>query len=380
MKYRYRFHPIGYALGENEKFYSDMEAKGWRVVKRGFYLSKFVRSEPAASRYRIEVVPPGFEEDGCTMPPEQRAVYEDCGWEYVLSHRLFHLFRAPAGSEAPEFYTDLAGQIAAIEALGKLNWWGWLPIFVIVFGNSYFNRYRTSGIKGLLYDWYMSWVEKPAAIGLYTLFLLWLLYLTLRQTWYIKYTCRRLRQGIPLDHNPQERHTAHKAICGAMLALAILCGVLMALQATWHSEQPLPEQADGPYLLIYDLGREREPHATPVRRSRTLLAERWEVWDVADSEAGDWMRQVVYRLHSPGAARRMAAALRETSSGYSSFRSDECYPYTTGDLDAWICDYSLVAVQGPMAAFIYFGNKQDPKELLAVLEDRWAAYTEEGTA
>ena len=50
MKYRYRLHPIGYTLGENEKFYSDMEAKGWRVVKRGAYLSKFVRSEHAAYR------------------------------------------------------------------------------------------------------------------------------------------------------------------------------------------------------------------------------------------------------------------------------------------------------------------------------------------
>ena len=32
---KYKFHPETYELGENEKFYSDMEAKGWRLVKRG---------------------------------------------------------------------------------------------------------------------------------------------------------------------------------------------------------------------------------------------------------------------------------------------------------------------------------------------------------
>lgn len=378
MKYRYRLHPIGYALGENEKFYSDMEAKGWRVVKRGAYLSKFVRSEPTSNRYRIEVVPPGFMEGGCTMPPEQRAVYEDCGWEYVLGRDQLHLFRAPEGSEAPEFYVDPADQLPAIEALGKLNWWGWPAIVVIVFGRSFFVQHRTSGIKGALYDWYMSWVEQPAAAGLYALFLLWMLYLTLRQTWYINRTRRSLKNGVPLDHNPQQRHTAHKVVCGALLAMAVLCGVLMAVQAAGSREQPLPEQADGPYLLIYDLGRERGANAAnTVRRSRTLLADRWELFDAAD---GDWIHQVVYRLHSPGAARRVAAALRETSRGYSSFRPDECYPYTTGDLDAWICDYSLVAVQDRMAAFIYFGSRQDPEELLAALADRWEAYAKEGAA
>ena len=88
-------------------------------------------------------------------------------------------------------------------------------------------------------------------------------------------------------------------------------------------------------------------------------------------------RQKFYPMGSPGAARRVAAALRETSRGYS-FRPDECYIYTTGELDAWICDYSLVAVQGRMAAFIYYGGNGDPEELLAVLADRWTAYTEEG--
>ena len=77
----------------------------------------------------------------------------------------------------------------------------------------------------------MYWVEQPASIGLYVLLMLWILYLWLRQNWYIRRTCRRLKSGVPLDHNPQERHTAHSVICGTILTLAVLCGVLMAVQA-----------------------------------------------------------------------------------------------------------------------------------------------------
>lgn len=378
MKYRYKIHPIGYALGETEKFYSDMERKGWRVVKRGLYLSKFVRTEPGEARYRIEMTAPGFMEDGCTMPPEQRAVYEDCGWEYVLGKNQFHLFRAPAGSEAPEFYTDPAGQIAAIEALRHLNWWGWPVIAIIVFLNPHFIWGRASGIKGYLYSWYMYWMDHPASVGFYALFMLWMLYLTLRQSWYIRRTCRSLRQGIPLDHNPQERHTAHKIINRTLLALIVVCGILAGAQKVWNRAQPLPEQADGPYLLMGDLGREHEESSSNyIRRTRTPLGNRWEVEDSSDGQYGAWMRQEVYRLRSPETARRVADALRETNRGYS-FLPDECYAYTTGELDAWICDYSLVAVQGRMAAFIYFGSRQDPEELLAVLENRWTAYSEEG--
>ncbi len=374
MKYRYRVHPIDYALGENEKFYSDMEAKGWRVVKRGIYLSKFAPAEPGKVRYRFEVVTPGFAEDGCTMPPEQRAVYEDCGWEYVLGRDLLHLFRAPEGSDAPEFYVDPAGQLPTIEALRNQNWWGWLPIAAVIIS-------RPSGLRGSPYAWYMYWVEQPASIGLYVLLMLWILYLWLRQNWYIRRTCRRLKSGVPLDHNPQERHTAHSVICGTILTLAVLCGVLMAVQAVGSREQPLPEQSDGPYLLMGDLGREHQvSSANHIHRTRTLLADWWEVWDSSDGQAGAWMWQNVYRLRSPGMAASFAAALRNTRNTRLTPTSDEYYFYAIGDLNAWIYQYSheLVAVSGPLAAYIHYGSSQDPEELLAVLSDRWTAYTEEG--
>ena len=41
MKRRYRRHYDDYAIGENEKLYSDMAARGWFLEKRGSYFSRF---------------------------------------------------------------------------------------------------------------------------------------------------------------------------------------------------------------------------------------------------------------------------------------------------------------------------------------------------
>ena len=79
---KYKFHPENYELGENEKFYSDMEASGWRLVKRGANLSKFVPVEPSRARYRVEVSAPGFLEEA-NMSEAQLTVFADCGWEHV---------------------------------------------------------------------------------------------------------------------------------------------------------------------------------------------------------------------------------------------------------------------------------------------------------
>ena len=100
---RYRFHPGDYELGENEKFYGDMEAQGWRLVSRGAFLSRFAPAEPSAARYRVEVAEENYyayltDED---MDDGRLAVFADCGWEFVTGRRLLRIFRAPAGSGAP---------------------------------------------------------------------------------------------------------------------------------------------------------------------------------------------------------------------------------------------------------------------------------------
>lgn len=56
MNWRYGIHPNNYAIGETEKYYSDMSEKGWELVKCGITLSRFQKTEPKKMRYRVEVV------------------------------------------------------------------------------------------------------------------------------------------------------------------------------------------------------------------------------------------------------------------------------------------------------------------------------------
>ena len=129
MNRRYRLHFDDYAIGENEKLYGDMAARGWFLEKRGAYFSRFRRGEPAEMRYRIEVSAPGFLEE-TDLPEEQVAVYEDCGWDYVASRGMIHVFASPAGSDAPEFYADPAQQAATLKALRRGYIWAWVPVTV----------------------------------------------------------------------------------------------------------------------------------------------------------------------------------------------------------------------------------------------------------
>jgi hypothetical protein len=52
MNRKYRLHYGDYAVGENEKLYGDMAAKGWRLLRRGVWFSRFERAEPQNLRRR----------------------------------------------------------------------------------------------------------------------------------------------------------------------------------------------------------------------------------------------------------------------------------------------------------------------------------------
>ena len=66
MNWRYGIHPNNYAIGETEKYYSDMSEKGWELVKCGINLGRFQKTEPKKMRYRVEVVNLKSLEDGHT--------------------------------------------------------------------------------------------------------------------------------------------------------------------------------------------------------------------------------------------------------------------------------------------------------------------------
>lgn len=111
MKRTYRIHPADYAIGDSERLYERMAAKGWVLEKRGITLSRFRREAPQRLRYRIELAQPEFLE-GADLPEEQRELYEDCGWHLAAHCGVTYVFCAQEDGDAPpELYTDPRGQV-----------------------------------------------------------------------------------------------------------------------------------------------------------------------------------------------------------------------------------------------------------------------------
>ena len=131
MKRRYALHPMEFAIGETEQFYSEMAAKGWFLEKRGAWFSRFRRGEPAAMRYRVELADLRFLDPDHGLPEEQISVYEECGWKYVTGHGLFHIFSSPTDSDAPEFYTDPRQQALVLRGLRRSYVSSWILLIVI---------------------------------------------------------------------------------------------------------------------------------------------------------------------------------------------------------------------------------------------------------
>ena len=134
MKRKFTFHPKDYAIGQIEKYYSDMAAKGWHLEHRNIFTSSFLQGEPKDMKYRVEVASPkAF--DSTRLPEEQVAVYEDCGWEYVWGHGFIHIFRAPADSDTEEFYLDPAQQADTLKKLRKDIFFRarWIPFYLFFF-------------------------------------------------------------------------------------------------------------------------------------------------------------------------------------------------------------------------------------------------------
>ena len=387
MKRRYRRHFGDYAIGENEKLYSDMAARGWFLEKRGAYFSRFRSGEPADMRYRIEVSAPRFLEETC-LPEEQVAVYEDCGWEYVTSCGMIHVFSSPAGSDAPEFYADPAQQAATLKVLRRNYIWAWVPVVLMVLLNFLMAAAMSGGVGETLSKWgaefRIGWVVATALWLFLGALLVWTFYLFLHDAWRIGRLYRRMKKGIPLDHSPKGRMLPHRIVSGVLLGFVAVFGLLTFWQWVSKDTRDLPEVADGPYVLLADLGIEGERSAlfyddrtSKITVERSLLATHYDVFEVVGEGGSNWMYQDVYRL-SPRVDREMfVRSLMENSTfarSPSSFRE-----ITVEGLEkAWVSgNLECIALKGDLTAYVTVlkaGQKtEDTLELaLQALAECWA--------
>ena len=391
MNRRYRRHYDDYAIGENEKLYSDMAARGWLLEKRGSYFSRFVRGEPADMRYRIEVSAPRFLEE-TALPEEQVAVYEDCGWEYVTSCGLIHVFASPAGSDAPEFYADPAQQAATLKALRRNYVWAWVPVTLMLLFNFFLAAAMSGGTGKLLSKWgaefRLGWVAATALFLFAGALVVWAFYMFVHAAWRMGRLYRRMKKGIPLDHSPRGRMLPHRIVSGVLLGFVAVFGLLTFWQWVSRDTRDLPEAADGPYVLLSDLGIEGERSAlfyddrtSKITLERSLLATHYDVFECVvqgdDGEGEAWMYQDVYRL-SPRVDREMfVRSLMENSTfarGAESYRAVEI----AGLEGAWVSgDLECVAVKGDLAAYVtvltsWPETEETLERALQALAERWS--------
>lgn len=384
MKYKYKFHPGDYELGENEKFYSDMEAKGWRLVKRGAHFSKFAPVEPSSARYRIEVFSPGFL-DQSVLPEEQLAVFEDCGWEYVTDRWVLHIFRAPAGSDAPEFYTDPAQQAETLRHMKRGAVWGWIPailLWALVLALNLTARASLGGMNRVKGEFLVRFVQIPSLFLCWGFLLLQGMYGAVRNACIITRTYRRLKKGVPLDHNPEKRHILHKCITRTLACLAAFCLLLLAVQLIGTRSTDLPEETAAPYLLLSGLGWEGERTSfmdrdSDVSHSRSFLADYWDTREYMKTPIGETpqMYQDVYRLRDEGMAYTLADALMKSATFGDGGRNFT--PVESDAVDAaWATRLEVVAVKGPYVAYISYhpGSQEfEPQLLCQALGEKWAS-------
>lgn len=383
MNWTYRFHPSMYELGENEKFYSDMEARGWRLVKRGGYLSRFRRVEPSQARYRVEVCTPPFPEDSA-LPEEQIAVFAGCGWEYIADHAGLHIFRAPAGSDAPEFYADPRQQAETLKKVRRDLLWGWAALVLMPL--------LCWGLPHLLGQDLGRWwgqtvrrsIQLPGYPGALLAAALLALYCLIGGTFRINWTYFRLKRGRPLDHAPRRRLFSAQRVYPALLGMIALCVLSMAVQAGLAERRDLPETADGPYLLFTDLDIDEERSRLWYGEGESCVtyapgpaAEYWDVFEIVGEERQSWMYQDVYRLRLEALAIPLARALLADS---VFARSPEEYSAVdVPGLDAaWVCgELEAVAVRGNLVAHLEFlqsgEGALDPLAALEALAERWGA-------
>ena len=319
MKIRYGIHPKEFAIGETEKYYSDMAAKGWQLVKRGITFSKFEKTEPKQMRYRVEVVAPKMLVNG-ELPEEQVAVYEDCGWEYVFSSGFLHVFRAPEGSDAPELYLEPEQQAGTLKSLRGKYIGSLLSPFITIFVLNLlaFLMGTYPGDKWAA-DHFRTWMENGALVIAFYLFLVWAIFHDICGLFHISRLYSRMKKGIPLNHTAKPRSWVRISISCLLMIAAAGC---IIYDFSGDRTYIMQDTAQGPYILLSDLGIEgkRIPNMfngeeSTVRFNNSIAVSHWDCREfllVGDSDDA-WMYQDVYVMKNPAMIDRMVEALMITS-------------------------------------------------------------------
>ena len=320
MERRYVFHPQEFAIDETERFYTKMAGSGWRLVKRGAYLSSFRRWAPEKIRYGIVLTVPARPGE----PPfteEQMDAYKASGWEYVTGRGFIHVFSASGNGGASEPYQEPKSYADARKGLKKQYMVSFLqlPLSIAFFLLLGYMLGGYGGYSRLLSSAYRGWIENTAAVTGFIFFLLCLMYRDVRGIWYLGHLRRRMKDGERSEYLPVSGFRVSTFLNVSLMLITAVFGVLAICQWAGSYRHAMPAEADGPYLVLSDIGVKGERtqsfiknQVSEVKYGCSLLTEHWNTFEVVDADGSEvWMRQDVYHLKDAGMRGNVVGLLME---------------------------------------------------------------------
>ncbi len=373
MKRRYGWHPADYEIGENEHYYEEMAQKGWILVKRGQYLSKFLKDSPRKLRYRIEISRPGFLDESRDLPAEQVDLYEECGWELAASRGLVHIFVTPGESDAPEFYQEPQDQAETLKAMRREYLWGLVPVLFYLVLDTLFILAAAGGVTwDPVVSLRVGLVRMTGVLLLFLTLMHWALYRYLYGIYRTIRLYRQLKRGVSLDHASSSRSLARRGVYALFALLSLAAGISVICQIASSRGEEL--SSEGPYLLLVDMGFEdmgesvySAKRKSPVEYTESMLAKQWYVYEATGEE---WMYQDIYEMRNEEAALWMAETLLEDSV-FAGGEEEYQKISIEGLQAAWQTDLEFVAVLGNRVYYITYPmweSGPSPLEVLAKKE------------
>lgn len=378
MNGKYGLHPKEFALGETEKYYSDMAGKGWELADRGIIFSKFRKTAPQQMRYRVEVVAPNQLHEG-TLPEEQIAIYDECGWEYVTGSGYIHVFRAPVGSAAPEFYLEPEQQAATLKCLRKNQLIALISpllyLLVMLIMHTAFSGYSPREISS---GFYWMWVTDTEFVTLISLTFILVICNQFWEVYQLNRLYRNLKKGTPLNHAPKSRRLISISV---ELAVLVLFCTALGYHFFADNSYPMPASSADPYIFLADLGMDGKRTTSfvtgkesTVTYKQTHLAEYWKCSEYVSYHGNEeWLKQDTYILKNKNMVPHFTIAVMNGSAFAPS--EDGFKPVTIDGLDqAWISNYlQCVAVKGNMVTIFThpWENEKDMIAALKAVSEKW---------
>lgn len=295
IRYAYRLCPcFAYDVEGIQTWLEDMAANGLVLEADGAFLGFFTFRKTAPQKHRYRLAPiqdkKGFFSNTSEDPDDEEQEFsKKCGWEYLVRHGRFYIYRATSEDVRP-LHTDPAVHALALEAVKKQQRsaiFSTITNFIVVsvVSHELFNFFRSGAIIGLLF--LLSMVGYAC----------WLIGSGIAAVVRLSRYQKRLRSDDGLDRRKDWKRKAFIVRCSKFLhlvcALILLTTWLNSLALTYEGT-PLTEYSqDPPFAVLEDIFPESEIDRSAdfldyntVIHYATALSENYE-WRQEDTVVTD---------------------------------------------------------------------------------------------